>query len=39
MKMKYEYLAPQITVVVLDMSDIVTVSSDNVDNWSDDVFE
>lgn len=38
MKMRNEYIAPQITVVGLDVSDIVTVSFDLNDNWEHDVF-
>ena len=42
MKMKNEYVAPQITVLDLGMGDIVTdilaVSSDAVDNWGYDLF-
>ena len=39
MKMKNEYVAPQITLVGRDFSDIVTVSSDGIDNWIRDAFE
>ena len=42
MKMRNEYIAPQVTVLDLGIGDIATdifvVSSDKEDNWRDDVF-
>ena len=38
MKIKNEYVAPQMLVVNLNTGDIATVSCDTEDNWLDDVF-
>ena len=38
MKMKNGYIAPQMIVVGLDASDIVTTSYDEEDNWRPDIF-
>lgn len=38
MKLKNEYLTPQITVVGLSADDIMTQSFDLTDTWKDDIF-
>ena len=42
MKMRNEYIAPQVTVIDVSYGDIATdlfaVSSDGTDNWRDDIF-
>lgn len=42
MKMRNEYIAPQVTVLDVGIGDIATdifaVSSDGTDNWRDDIF-
>lgn len=38
MKIKNEYVAPKMIAMSLSTKDLVTVSSDEEDNWLEDVF-
>ena len=38
MRVKSEYIAPQMSCVILGESDILTTSFDEIDNWQPDLF-